>query len=139
MPLYDYECQHCGARFDTILPISCDTDEHHCPECGNAAKKVITLGHGGIVRTGDSVPWVREATLTLGDDARNVQTIQDLRKYYQTHPNVRPVESHSAFPSEYGDCMDRPDPKQVAKQRSKKGHELIRSMRKIEVAGQASV
>ena len=37
MPLYEYE--HCGERFETILPIS-DRDKATCPKCG---KEVVHL------------------------------------------------------------------------------------------------
>ena len=135
--LYDYECETCGLHFEVLLPFSeCDSTQN-CPVCHAVSKKIMTCGHGGIIRTGDSVPWVRDAALTLGDGERpnpNIHTVQDLRDFYQANPNIRPKESHPAFPSEYGDAMSsRPDPAEVKRQRSKKGHEKLRKLRSITV------
>lgn len=137
MPLYSYECE-CGEKFDRILPVSMCDDPQCCPGCGEPAKKVIELGHGGIFRTGDAVSWVKEAALTLDSD-RPIETVQDLRDFYRENPNVRPKESHPALPSSYGDAMDhRRDPVAEKKERSKMGHELIRKMRSIEIGGRAA-
>jgi hypothetical protein len=99
------------------------------------AIKIISPGHGGIFRTGDGVPWVRTLNHILTDDNGNpnkLESIQDLRAYYEAHPEVRPKESHPAFPSSYGD-IERPDPAQAAKARKKEGEKLIRKMRSITV------
>lgn len=142
MPLYEYECP-CGREFDRVLPIAeCDS-EQTC-ECGNIAKKVITLGHGGIWRTGDELPWVRDVAMVLNDvpdDPRpnpNIKTVQDLRNYYATHPQVRPKESHPAFPSSFGDFTSRTDPAYTKQQRSKKAHEKLRELRSINVSSRPS-
>ena len=136
MPLYTYECE-CERKFERVLPVSMCDDPQVCPVCGRYAKKTIEWGHGGIIRTGDAVQWVKDAALTLDSD-KPIETIQDLRNFYREHPNVRPVESHPALPSSYGDALDgKPDPVVEKKKRSKKGHELLRKMRSIEVGGRA--
>jgi len=140
MPLYSYECE-CGNDFEVVKKVSeCDSKEK-CPECGYTAKKVILNGHGGIWRMSDSLPWVRDAAKVLTEDDRpnpNINTVQDLRRYYKTHPNCRPKESHPAFPSSYGDALDRPDEKAIKAKRSRQAHEKLREMRSIKVTGQAT-
>lgn len=138
MPLYDFECSHCEYCFDAVLPVSECDDIQLCPVCSSVSSKVISLGHGGIVRTGDSVPWVRDVAKVLTDNDNpnpNIETVQDLRNYYKANPNIRPVESHPALPSSYGDAKDagKVDKKHVLAERSRKGHEVIRKMRSIEV------
>jgi putative FmdB family regulatory protein len=141
MPCYTFECPEHG-EFDAILHFD-ELEKHFpCPECGEKSKRVIVLGHGGIIRTGDSVPWVRDAAQVLTDNDHpnpNLQTIQDLRQYYRDHPNIRPAESHPAFPSSFGDALDssHKDIKHEKEVRSRKGHELIRKMRKLEIHSSA--
>jgi putative FmdB family regulatory protein len=137
--LYDYECK-CGNEFEKIVPVSEYSEPQVCPKCGREAEKVMKLGHGGILRTGDSVPWIRSLNniLTDGDKPNSLETIQDLRNYYATHPNVVPAESHPAIPSSLGDAIgSKQDPMADKQKRSKQGHELIRKMRRIEVSRRA--
>jgi putative FmdB family regulatory protein len=41
MPLYEYECQKCGHRFEKIQKFS-DKPVKKCPECGGKVKQVIS-------------------------------------------------------------------------------------------------
>jgi putative FmdB family regulatory protein len=34
MPLYEYVCPACGARFTKLQPMSAPRDGNECPECG---------------------------------------------------------------------------------------------------------
>jgi putative FmdB family regulatory protein len=139
MPLFDYECGQCGKEFEKVVPLETYNKIQLCPNCGTEAKKVIIAGSGGIQRTGDSVNWVRDAAKFLTDNDRpnpNINTIQDLRHYYKTHPNIVPASSHPALPSSLGDALDsRPDPKVQKAKRSKEAHEKLRKLRAIEVSG----
>jgi len=142
MPLYDYECLGCGNVFDAVNTVEDCDKAHDCPECGHESKKVIVLGHGGIVRTGDSVPWVRDAAKFLTNTDRpndKLHTVQDLRSYYEAHPNVRPKESHPALPSSYGDALyAKPDPTVLKEKRNRAGNEYLRKLRRIEVSSRAA-
>jgi putative FmdB family regulatory protein len=40
MPLYEYECEKCGHRFEKIQKFS-DPPETACPKCGGAVHKLI--------------------------------------------------------------------------------------------------
>jgi len=139
--LYDFECQICETHFERILPVSeCDYPQE-CPSCGHVARKIIVLGHGGIWRKSDGAPWVRDAAkvLTDGDSPSTMETVDDYRNYLAAHPEIRPKEDHPCIPSSYGDCFDsQPDPVQIAKDRSRKGHEKLRELQSITVnSGQA--
>ena len=142
MPLYDYECTKCHEQFERILPVSECDDIQFCPECGVISDKIVSLGHGGIWRKGDSLPWVRDVAKVLTDNDRpnpNINTVDDLRNYYDTHPNVRPKESHPALPSSYGDSADKGKVDHELKrvQRSRKANEYLRNLRSIEVNSRA--
>ncbi len=34
MPLYEYECQKCGHRFEKLVPRSAARQPQQCPKCG---------------------------------------------------------------------------------------------------------
>jgi putative FmdB family regulatory protein len=52
MPLYEYECEKCGARFEAITRIT-EKDETECPECGAPAERqVSSFALGGSVSSG---------------------------------------------------------------------------------------
>ena len=60
MPLYEYQCQSCGLRFEVRQKFS-DDPVNECRECGGAAKKMISragfaLKGGGWYQQGYSQP-----------------------------------------------------------------------------------
>ncbi|MCE5259555.1 MAG: zinc ribbon domain-containing protein [Chloroflexi bacterium] len=45
MPIYDYVCTQCSARFDALVKLSSNsaqTDTAVCPKCGGCANKVVS-------------------------------------------------------------------------------------------------
>jgi putative FmdB family regulatory protein len=47
MPLYEYECTSCGARFENITSMS-RADEAGCPRCGAAQTRRLLSVIGGL-------------------------------------------------------------------------------------------
>ena len=41
MPLYEYECNSCGYRFEKLQRVSDAPSERECPECGGNARRKI--------------------------------------------------------------------------------------------------
>jgi putative FmdB family regulatory protein len=41
MPLYEYQCQNCGHRFERIQKFS-DAPIAECPQCGGAVRKLVS-------------------------------------------------------------------------------------------------
>jgi len=141
MPLYDYACYGCDNEFDEVRYVKDADKTSQCPKCGSMAGRIITLGHGGIQRTGDALPWVKDvaSVLTDGDEPnKNIETIQDLRRYYQSHPNVVPAESHPSLPSSLGDSIyQKPTPASLnadKAKRARKGREKLRDMRSLSIS-----
>ena len=46
MPIYEYRCKQCGAKFDKLVKLSTKPLEIECPKCGarKAEKAVSRLG-----------------------------------------------------------------------------------------------
>ena len=42
MPLYGYECQNCGP-FEDWRPLSLAEADSHCPQCGGASPRQVSL------------------------------------------------------------------------------------------------
>jgi putative FmdB family regulatory protein len=42
MPIYEYECEKCGERFDYLSRIFEDEKEIKCPRCGTDKPKKLT-------------------------------------------------------------------------------------------------
>ncbi len=40
MPLYEYQCEMCGQRFESYQRMSEVKEEQPCPACGSRAKKM---------------------------------------------------------------------------------------------------
>ena len=41
MPLYQYECENCGARFEALRSIADRDNQAKCPECGHESTNRI--------------------------------------------------------------------------------------------------
>jgi len=48
MPIYEYRCQKCGARFDLLMRSMADRQAVICPQCGSeAVEKAVSLCAAG--------------------------------------------------------------------------------------------
>ena len=81
MPLYDYECQKCENTFDKLVPLNRYDESQECPECGGRAKKILTLGHGGV--QDDHPVWLDESIIRQLQDTDN--------------PRLRRIESRTEY------------------------------------------
>jgi len=64
MPLYTYKCNDCGLEMDKSFPINDFPQEVECIACGRIARKILSVGHGGIQTDGD-VLWLPSACEVL--------------------------------------------------------------------------
>lgn len=66
MPLYEYDCAECKARFELLVATTQDADRARCPKCGSrkterilstfaahSGKPSAALPRGGCGRCGD--------------------------------------------------------------------------------------
>lgn len=49
MPTYEYKCEKCGHEFEEFQSITAEA-KANCPECGNEAKRMISLNSGIIFK-----------------------------------------------------------------------------------------
>ena len=49
MPTYDYECQECGHRFETLQNMK-DEPLKTCPECGGSVQRLLGAGAAVIFK-----------------------------------------------------------------------------------------
>ena len=42
MPIYEYVCSGCGSKFELLRPLSEASKKASCPQCHNAADRVIS-------------------------------------------------------------------------------------------------
>ena len=136
MPLYDYECQVCGTRFEIVASIIESDFPQYCgnPSCENIrpVKKIILKGHGGVWRP--DATWVKDIDAIFRDDTgKPINTVEDLRRFYRENPNVKPMESHPALPSSIGDVSTPPTVEEMAAQRKKDAAKKIADMRRITI------
>jgi putative FmdB family regulatory protein len=51
MPLYEFQCQNCGAHFDTLRNFSDDDRDVECPECHEkTCERLISLTASDMLR-----------------------------------------------------------------------------------------
>jgi putative FmdB family regulatory protein len=70
MPIYEFECEECGGRFEELVAV--DADAPACPECGSAATRRLISNvsppgrqpRGAAVRSDESRRREREAART---------------------------------------------------------------------------
>lgn len=53
MPTYEYECEHCGHRFERMQPMSAPPLKA-CPKCGKSVRRLIGTGAGLLFKGGGS-------------------------------------------------------------------------------------
>jgi putative FmdB family regulatory protein len=68
MPIYEFECKSCGARFDRLQKLS-DPDPDTCPECGaSQVKRCLTAPAFRLAGAG----WYETDFKKDGDKKRNL-------------------------------------------------------------------
>jgi putative FmdB family regulatory protein len=130
MPLYDFECEKCGFRFDAILP---EPRGAKCPACSGHGHYIPAFG--GFRRT-DFAPWVRDAAKVLDDGdskaMRSIETPGELAAYCRAK-SIVPRDHHPAFPSSMGDCFSRPDPAAERERFRRRAGRKLREVRSINI------
>ena len=59
MPIYEYECSHCGLGFEKARKIKDLVKVDACPVCGSRAPLQVSFGF----THGDETPWLNDPTV----------------------------------------------------------------------------
>mgnify|MGYP001431439337 CR=1 FL=1 len=63
MPLYDFACPACGARFEDMA--ASDETARPCPDCGSPAKRTLSVGRSYRA----DAPWIESVTAVAEKDS----------------------------------------------------------------------
>lgn len=78
MPTYEYECEKCGGKFETMQPITA-APLAKCPKCKGRIHRVVSGGagfimkgaaHGAAGKSGDDCSLQRTGKTCCGRDER---------------------------------------------------------------------
>jgi len=87
MPIYTYECRHCGESQDRLYPVMSYPKAVKCSQCGRMARMVIVSGHGGrFCDSNINVPWLASALGNLQPDGeRPIESRTEYKRYLKEH------------------------------------------------------
>jgi putative FmdB family regulatory protein len=83
MPLYEFKCQKCRIIHERTYQINKCPRKVKCEDCGGTAKKIISVGHGGVFCDSvTDVKWLPSALKVLQPDGeRPIQSRGEYRRY----------------------------------------------------------
>jgi putative FmdB family regulatory protein len=88
MPIYEFECNACGTRFDRLQKLS-DSDPANCPDCGAAqVRRRVTAPAFRLAGSG----WYETDFKKDGDKKRNLAGKEDA-------PKAQEAKKESAAPA----------------------------------------
>jgi putative FmdB family regulatory protein len=100
MPIYDYLCpaEHIHERYARV-----DEEVFDCPECGDKAKRIISLG--GPSTTNEDAPWIRSVLEVVEKDG-HCRVSNEFLKYptrtnykrWMKEKGIRPMENERGGP-----------------------------------------
>lgn len=95
MPIYEFECNTCGSRFDRLQKLS-DPDPEVCPECGKSTvKRRVTAPSFRLAGSG----WYETDFKKDGDKKRNLADSAKGENKSESAPaanDSKPVETKKA-------------------------------------------
>src|SRR5271166_5120806 len=101
MPLYEYECEKCGHRFEKIQKFS-DKMIKKCPECGGRVEQMISAPAVQFKGSGWYVTDYANKSRAPGSDGSG----KDSKKDEPSKPGGVPKESSSNSSSKEGSSKD---------------------------------
>jgi putative FmdB family regulatory protein len=68
MPVFEYRCSDCGARFSQLVGMTADSREPRCPKCGSANARKLISRFSRSRSEDDRLDSFEDAALAAGDD-----------------------------------------------------------------------
>lgn len=100
MPVYNFECRHCGDPLFEILCKHNERDIQRCPFCGELATPTYTPTNMMLVGAAPSKP------ITVGGANKAFETNTEYRKYLKDNPNVKIVDPKDSEFKRYKDRVN---------------------------------
>lgn len=107
MPIYEFECRHCGAHFERLQKLA-DADPTQCPECGKEnIKRRLTapafrLAGSGWYETDFKKDGDKKRNLVGKDEAPKTDTKAEPKSESATKTDTAPAASPAAKPGTDG-------------------------------------
>lgn len=84
MPIYTYECKHCGTITESIYKVADRPDTETCHKCGGDAGRI--LSSHGAVHTDNDVKWLASACKVLQKPGEApLETRSQWKRYLKDH------------------------------------------------------
>lgn len=94
MPVYDFTCDDCGGRFETLLPAA-STPDPDCPQCGSRLRRRIATGVALLGRARTPSPASAAPKSWLGTHRGDPEfvttwrrTLEERAKLEERHPEL---------------------------------------------------
>lgn len=94
MPIYEFECDECGNRFDRLQKLS-DPDPDTCPDCGQHVHRCVTAPAFRLAGTG----WYETDFKKAGDKKHNLADSGDHASNKPAKDASKPAASAAATSS----------------------------------------
>ncbi|MFC2163672.1 FmdB family zinc ribbon protein [Acidobacteriota bacterium] len=96
MPLYEYKCDKCNAKFEVIQKLA-DAPMKKCPQCGGSVKKVISAPALQFKGSGFYINDYAKKEKKPAESKTKTKTAKDIAK--ETAPSEKKPEKETASPA----------------------------------------
>ena len=90
MPLYEYDCSHCGP-FVELIALRNYTASYPCPECGNIAGRVISTPN--LAKTPHATRIAHERNERAAHEPQRVRKMAPSKETHQCTPKCQHQKS----------------------------------------------
>lgn len=75
MPLFEYQCSECGAKFSQLVGMTADSREPECPKCGSANANKLISRFQRVRSDDDRLDSFEDAALASADDPASMSRL----------------------------------------------------------------
>ena len=75
MPLFEYRCSDCGAKFSQLVGMTADSRDPKCPKCGSANARKLVSRFSRVRDEDDRLEAFESAALGAGDDPASMSKL----------------------------------------------------------------
>lgn len=75
MPLFEYQCSECGARFSQLVGMTADSSEPRCARCGSRSAHKLISRFSRSRSQDEKLDSLETAALTAGEDPAGMSRV----------------------------------------------------------------